>query len=97
MPLGTRDKKNEARGNEKKWRSMCENSMELRVREDAAATSVRCGVSEAVLNHQWKSHLGTVLLAGGHGHVVGPQGSVPQALPEEPLPLLELCLGSKIH
>jgi len=88
MSLGIRDKKNEARGNEKKWRSMCEDSMELRFREDAAATSVLWCVSEAILNHQWKSHLGTVLLAGGHGRVVGTQGSVPQALPEEPLPLL---------
>ena len=57
-------------------------------REDAAATSVLWCVSEAILNHQWKSHLGTVLLAGGHCCVVGTQGSVPQALPEEPLPLL---------
>ena len=47
-------------------------------REDAAATSVLWHASEAVLNHQWKSHSGTVLLAGRHGRVVGTQVQCPE-------------------
>ena len=56
-------------------------------RDEPATTSALWRVSEVDLNHQRKSHSGTVLLPGRHSRVTGTHVSVPQVLAEEPLPL----------
>ena len=87
VPLGTRNKKNEARGNEKKWWSMCETSMELSVQRGRSShvSAVACewGRLKPPMEKSFRHSPPGRTSRPCRGH----PGSVPRALLEEPLPL----------